>query len=133
MGFRLEEFGSSSSGGHSFIGSGLSRGDSQGEMFSPSLASGVNSSPASLCGGQAGRGLENHDPAEPDDPNSSSLNPNDHGKMGMGKEYADKKTPVRRCGCAAVVHPLKAAPRHGSTPAPMDYFRVDFFPRGYLY
>ena len=32
MGFRLEELGSSSEGGYSFIGSGLSRGDSQGEM-----------------------------------------------------------------------------------------------------
>jgi hypothetical protein len=43
------------------------------------------------------------------------MNPNDHGKMGMGKEYADKKTPVRQCCGAAVAHPLKAAPPHGST------------------
>jgi hypothetical protein len=33
-------------------------------------------SPASLCGEQAGRQLARNDPAEPDDPNSSSPNPN---------------------------------------------------------
>jgi hypothetical protein len=67
------------------MGSGLSRRDSPGEMVWPSLASGAISSQASLCGGRAGRWLENDDPAEPDDPNSSSLNPNEHKKLGMGK------------------------------------------------
>jgi hypothetical protein len=38
-----------------WVGSGLSRGDSQGEMVWPSLAPGAISSQASLCGGQAGR------------------------------------------------------------------------------
>jgi hypothetical protein len=78
MGSRLREFGSSSQGGYSFNESGLSRGDTQGEMFLLSPTSDAISSQASLCGGQGGRPLESYDPAEPDDPNSVSLNPNDH-------------------------------------------------------
>ncbi len=41
MGFELEEFGPSSRGGYSFIGSGLSRGDSKNRMFGSSLFLGV--------------------------------------------------------------------------------------------
>ena len=49
----------------------------KGGMVSAILASGAISSQASLCGGQEGGCLENDDPAEPDDPNSSSPNPNE--------------------------------------------------------
>jgi len=45
-------------------------------MFELSSASGAISLQASLCGGKAGSSLENDVPAEPDDPNSSILNPN---------------------------------------------------------
>jgi len=51
-------------------------------MFSIRLAPGAISSQAFLCGGQAGRGLENDDPAEADDPNSFSLNPNEYKSWG---------------------------------------------------
>jgi hypothetical protein len=54
-------------------------------MVSLSLASGAICPQASLCGGQAGRRLENDDPAEPDDPNPFSLNPNEPGKLRMGR------------------------------------------------
>jgi hypothetical protein len=59
-------------------------------MVYPSLASGAISSQASLCGGKSGGILENDDPAEPDDPNSSSLNPNEHKKRGMGKHISSQ-------------------------------------------
>jgi len=51
-------------------------------MVSPSLTPGAISSQASLCGKQAGRGLENDHPAEADDPNFSGLNPNEHENWG---------------------------------------------------
>ena len=68
-----------------------------------------------------------------DDPNSSTLNPNEHGKMGTGKDYADKSFPVVRGCCAAVAHPLMAGASQGGSAAAIDYFGVDFSPRGYLY
>jgi hypothetical protein len=52
-----------------------------GEIVKSVLASEAISSQASLCGGKAGKGLENDDPAEPDDPNSFSLNPNEKKTM----------------------------------------------------
>jgi hypothetical protein len=66
-------------------------------MVSPRLTPRAISSQASHCGGWAGRRIENDDPAEPDDPNSFSLNPNEHKKLGMGKAVSgiDKRLEIR--------------------------------------
>ena len=69
-------------------------------MVYPSLAFGAISSQASLCGGKSGRILENHEPAEPDDPNSSSLNPNEHkngewARWDKAVDYPDESQYIR--------------------------------------
>jgi hypothetical protein len=85
MGFRMEELGSSSWGGGASIGSGLSRRNLRGKVvWLGFLLEGI-SSLASPCGGSGRSFMERYAPAEPDDPNSSTLNPNLQGKLGVGK------------------------------------------------
>jgi hypothetical protein len=43
------------------------------------------SSLASFCGNQGRSSVERQEPAEPDDPNPSTLNPNGRKKSGVGK------------------------------------------------
>ncbi len=85
MGFRVEEFESSSQGGCSSIGSGPSGGNLLGEMPFASFLLGGILSLASVCGIQGRGSIEGQQPAEPDDPNSSTLNPKRLKKSGVGK------------------------------------------------
>jgi hypothetical protein len=51
----------------------------------PGFLLGGNSSLASLCGLQGRSLIAQREPAEPDDPNSSTLNPTRQEKLGVGK------------------------------------------------